>query len=977
MSIGDRPSIPATDYRARTNAAENRATDANDDWRARLPEADRPPAAPVGRRDGGNGAGRPRTGPAASDTGSWEHSPTTAERLAADPTTTERLSPPLDTVDVDDRDARPVARPPHPFVSPFEPLPEWTLDTSLRARPAETDAAARAFDEAVARRDAMPLHLQPHYQSAVDRAGITLEHAVQAEISDARRDRPGTSAADETRRLGRDIVTRQVAGSAGAAETAAVVERLTLDVEADAEVAAALDDIGRADSPEQAFERLDTHVTAASPEARTRLLDEPAVDDLLDDVAAVAAAPLDELDDPEHTPQALVDETLWNLEARLPSGVDPDLAARLVARVQPALERAEVANVARNAEYGTDTPLVDESSIGPLGRLSDRVDGASDGQRRIDALARLAEDTMARPDAWLRGRSPDVANGEGLPLALALLRLADADPDIDSGAVLDRILDDYAYYVDDSEGPVATSIAAYAEHTEELNVYLTFFVPPDASPEVREELTADYLESRDQAWHDRLAELELDIAAHGANAHLMREQLTDLPPELAHRTDATETRLMAIAGGDNFTIITTTAANRHPELLTDIDIGEAIGFLHDARRATGRSPLGLSRSLESLANARFQNTIADAIGELDPLDVASVRDARVAINGLRTPAIADAWGIDPETRDAALDALLETLPDSKGRFVSRQSAEVAFEQLDETLDGLEKFGATDPLGVAFRAIGLANGAVSVYGSIDALASDPTLERAARAFVDGAGLLRDGVVTLGDVGVLGKDNFLLRRFGAGTTAGRLLGTAGLALGAVSVIRDIEEGDWSQAAVGTIGLGGAAWATFGASAYAGPWGIGIALGAAAFSIGIDQYRRVIDSNRYTGVEARDALDVVGFDEDAQFSLADRSGEGFGAVQLLYRYGKLHGLDGAETIEWINALPKEQLDFVRDRLHHTLDKYDGDVERFAATADEDGYVTSVIESSPNPPLYALTPLSAASADAILEAEGIPLPA
>ena len=219
--------------------------------------------------------------------------------------------------------------------------------------------------------------------------------------------------------------------------------------------------------------------------------------------------------------------------------------------------------------------------------------------------------------------------------------------------------------------------------------------------------------------------------------------------------------------------------------------------------------------------------------------------------------------------------------------------------------------------------------------------------AVQAAVDDIAFAQTATEFATELGFVADDGVLATRFGSNTTVGKLLGAAGLAIGTVGVFQELHEGDYLQAGVGAIGVGGSALALFGSASWAGPVGIGVAAFATVGSLGINQYRSVAESNRFTGEEARKFFAHAGSDEEAARALADRSGEGYSPVPILIKYATSHDLSTQEAIDWINSLDKSDLDFLRDRLHYTLDEVDGNIEEFAQTYESDEAVLSSAEN------------------------------
>ena len=795
----------------------------------------------------------------------------------------------------------------------------------------QVEAAVVQLEEAIDTRDAVPPHLQGYYQGQVNAARDNLEHAIHDEIESI--PLPPYSYDPDAVTLQQKIDT----GNAIAAEytnepiIGDEVQRAVDSVIADYEVEDTLETLEDAGSSQQALGILDDVYADLSPTAQDRIRSEQRVQEIFDDIATDATQPLHE----PSTDFNLMSDVLIsadNLDQALSDIDNPDLAAEVVTRTLPAFDNAIALQHERDDSFGIYDGLMFDETLNILGSVSDRIIGADNERVAMDGLTRLALQSGPGIKADYAG-IPDTSDGSGIALATSIIKSLETDPDPDfpdlAVRATDKLIEDYGQYI---EGPVAESIEEYAEHTEELNFYISAF-PTDLPPEQLQSAIEEYVENKGPEWQAELTRLEANVADHGVN--LLRG--SEMISEVTHVTDDGAEKLTDVASQDNFVNAVSIASGSHPERLAEIDIDAALTFVSTLK--LGNKTIGLGRRL---ANAHVQGVVAQAIGDVSPTDPASIAAARSAINSLRSEQFAEVWEIDGGLAelDKAVEALEGTLPD--GGVIDVDEISTRFSEYEDELSGLKAFEANQPLGFAFRSLGLASSVQGAISSTSAFFDDPSLESGIKAAVADISFAQQATQFATELGIVADDSALALRFGSNATVGKLLGVAGIALGTVGVVRDLQDRDFLQAGLGAAGIGGGALALFGSASWAGPVGVAIGVLAAAGSLGVDQFRTVAESNKYTGEEARAFFRHAGFDPVAARALADRSGEGYSPVPALLHYGKLNGLSTEETIDWINSIDKEELDRARDFFHHQLDHTDGSLEDFDA---EDAQTTNIV--------------------------------
>lgn len=655
------------------------------------------------------------------------------------------------------------------------------------------------------------------------------------------------------------------------------------------------------------------------------------------------------------------------------AGMDPAAAARTAELALPAFEQVlggeqGLMRYINFPEGNLDSVALVEA----LARFSDSVAGSSSGDLVIDDFAGLLANAYGPGNSMLQ--MPLQENGVGLSLSLAI-----AGHGVRNGAdtgtfpPLDPINEALDGYVDRTVSP---AVQAYTEHTQELN-WLLQNLGSGATPEQLQQATQAYIEAN-PGWAERRDELQAEVARVGGQLLSHIEALRDLPAGVGDHSADAEARIKALLENPSTGFAIATAAGTDPEMAAKLDLPELISF---------SATLGLGdngqKVITSLANAHVQHNVLGSLATLDTTDPNALANARTQIATLRNPDVALALGLDPAQLgqlDSAVDELQRTLPQT-GETLSQADIEARLNRLNTQLNQLSAFRNNQPLGQVFRGIGVAAGIASLAGAVGNFVNNPSFNNAVISLGHAAGLsaaLGDLATGLGAI----PEGSPWARFSTSAAVGRVLGTVGLALGVAGVVDSLGKGDLAQAGLGAVGVGGGALAIFGTTSWAGPVGLTIGLVAAAASFGLNIFR----ANQAEG-ELEDAsrpfLQSLGFDETAAAVLSDFSGDGYSSVGLLMRYGELQGLSPQETVQWVNGIPEQELENLRDVLNYVADDLDGNYESFGtqtpddARFDDETYAQLVEDNPGHLIAGSLPPASAPRLSVALEAMGIGVPA
>lgn len=700
----------------------------------------------------------------------------------------------------------------------------------------------------------------------------------------------------------------------------AIAEAVT-SLRIDLEVDALFDSVGTGGDIAQRLQRLSNGLDGASDELHDRVTADARTDALLGEAATDIEARLEGIDgirDEERIGK--VNDALAGLEEVL-TGLDPELGTGLVERVAPSLMRAaegvEIAGVMVDGMWA--------EGWGSMARIADLVADGEDSDTAIESLADLMLHTGIGPGnhaIYL----PLSERGEGLSLYLTVAGVAARDNDhIDPDFMLDQVvqsLDDYY------AGTFQDAFDAYVEHSEELG-WKVNNLGASMDPEQLQAAIDDHIDNAGPEWTEQLEALEATLAGHGVQALRHIHALGSPPASLAGHQDRLEDRLGTLADNGAAALAVSVAVSGSSDrsgqqLLNELpDIPEAITLLQGAQLAN-RVP-GL---VKALADAHVTHSVLPSIDSLDLSNPSSVEAVRSQLDSLRSGDFAQAWSVDRDQLDSAVDALEAVLDLPDG---SPDAIAAGLSEYDQRLQNLGGFSNETPLGQAFRGVGLALGLIGLTQRTANFADDPSVLEGAQVLVDAAGVTQQ----VGDLATgLGwvSDSSALGRLAGNANLGKVLGGIGIAFSLVGVVSDVSEGDLTSAGLGTLGIAGSGLATFGKAAWAGPVGTAVGLIAAGGSVYVSHRRHQEAITRFETEASQRFLSHAGFTDSAAAALIDQSGQGLSPVPYLFAYGEAHGFSSGEVVEYINSLSSDELVRLRSVAHREMDRLEGGVSDLA---------------------------------------------
>lgn len=676
-------------------------------------------------------------------------------------------------------------------------------------------------------------------------------------------------------------------------------------------------------SPEEAFPKFSSDFASATPEVQHVLLRSEDAKALIDKAANWASKPL-----ADYQPEEAISEqgdaatTMRNLE-RLTDGADPRLAVKLLSSAMPVIEAA---NSRKQEKIGGD--LIGMNGQTDLMTIIDRISGSPGADALIERFASLG------------GYGPNsipmaIANGSRLdyPIAVAV-ESAPASSDF----VVRNIVPQVKQY---ASARVNQDVIAYSEHMQELR-WLISNHGGTMSPEQLTKAIDDYKKDKGPEWVATEQRLEDSIAASGEKLLRQLTSLGNLPPELASQRQAVDDEIGKILSDEKSAMAVEIAMKKNPALLDSPAVLNLMGY---QARLTDRG----RKLAEEATTQIIRRRVLPSFTDLQTGDPAALGKAKAGLQGLKDGGLSRMLGIPEADMNRAIDAVERSLPEP-GETIEQARAKMT--ALDGELNGLKSssgvrsFANTTGPGQMLRLIGLAATGASVANSANAAQNSPSLRSNLKVVIDAVGLGQRTTELLGGMDLLRSDSSAVKHFGSSSRpAVKFLGALSGGFDAWIAFDYFKGGDPLMGSLSAAAAGGTIMAALGTGTMFGPAGL-VIVGAAVIGQMIVADTR--ESNRYMTDTSGRFLAHTGLNETAAGVLVDQSGDGYSPVPILARYAELRGFrldqsdDRRQFVDWLNGIPKDDLEKLRDNLHHTLDEIDGDLTRLPARAGSDDRYT-----------------------------------
>jgi hypothetical protein len=571
-------------------------------------------------------------------------------------------------------------------------------------------------------------------------------------------------------------------------------------------------------TPQEKLDSLKANLQGQSPEVVARVMQDPAVQKMLQDGARWVDEPYKGVSasDAKENQQAALDAS--QRLADLTSGLPPEYATVIVQQSMPTIQK--IAGV--DANY---------SGSGAFTNLSKVVDSLGDNPTAQNLTKQIAQAYGNQFNTW-EGRFDDpnggivkytVGTGASPTLSLALASQLQAQGKNDqAGAVLRSI----ERGVEDLQGQVKKDTDEYNELTKNLNWVVTNS-KGKLTPDQLQKAITRYIADQPQDWKDKLQDVENRMMADGKALGADIGTLNNVPQDMKSLAPDAFANLEKNVGENETTDHALQwVATRDPSIFEG-EKGEGLMSFITEEVHKGKDVAG------TWAQAYISGHVLPAVKDLNPSDPASVAKANQALSDLQK----HASGLLGLPQDE-VDRNINKLKDIVHTLQTTKSVATALDNISELDDTKQELGElkemtldSGPAGLAFRVLGLAiSGAVFVNSTSEAL-QDPSVTKTLGAMASSVGLAQDAVEFGTSIGALDEDGTLAKL--AGTPADKLFGVLNIAYFAAAAYQD--RSNTPVMAFDLSGAAGATLATFGEALGAGSWAGPVGWGVTILAVG----------------------------------------------------------------------------------------------------------------------------------------------
>ncbi|QWP77357.1 hypothetical protein J5226_02830 [Lysobacter sp. K5869] len=751
-----------------------------------------------------------------------------------------------------------------------------------------------------------------------------LKAAVKAEMQSryqAEFDARPTGAVYDTAAIdgyGRSIAERYADNPAARAGIEAVSKDIRIDYEVEFTVM-----VAKAGDPKSVVSLLKDQWSKISPEAQQRLSTSVELGQLINEkIKPYVSEPFKGVDAGNRDPKALqgpADESSKRL-AELVDGLPPALAQAVVTQnIDTVMRITDVKPMYAGEKFGG-------SSYANMARIAESLGDTPEG---LSLRSDIAASYVAHSGDW-RGQGipfqENIANavrdgiGPGLALDMAKQLQAKGENEL-AGAFLGGVSHGAELLQQRIEG----NLGDYKDMMGELARLLKYSegLPPDKLNKA----VNDYLAAKgkdDPDWLSKYQSLEKNLGADARSLQEALAGLNSLPESVKATNPGLMDKIKSIANDDDTLQAFGLAAGSDDRFLVGRD-ADSTAALFDTTKVSKEGAEYLKRLASQAINQNAMSVFAD----VDPADPASIADGKTKLEGLSRQ-YAGALGKDAEQYGRAIGELEKLLDVPAG---DTQAMATQLNRFHTELQGIEGFGAKQPAGITFRALGVAAAGLAFAKSTSDAISDPTWANQIGAFGDAAGLVKDARDLLSNPAMQAVDRNSPAAMEALENGLKRFENVNKVLGVVSAVGDVaklvdallsdrplkgvEAGLYGLGATGTVVM---ALSTGPVGALVGSVMIGVSVfGQASLGDYRDHQQKINGSIEF--------LKNAGFDADAAAVLSDQGEDEYylsvPTVPLIMqaardnRIGAGRPLDGQEAIDYINAMPRDELQVMVNRM------------------------------------------------------------
>jgi LysM repeat protein len=738
--------------------------------------------------------------------------------------------------------------------------------------------------------------------------------------------------------------------------------------------------------PNKALKVLDTGYAHASQPVKDAVLADPNAGKILDAVARQANQPLTQKPANGILPEGQALQALNRL-SQATQGLDKGLAGAVVDRAAPAYQAFQ-----KNPANG-GMPVLGMQGMTELMNLSGRIAGTPQGD---DAIKRFATTGAWNTDAVVNSIGAGADPAYAIEVARQI-KASGQDPSIVVQAIDNGVATGDQTKIAQGASPAATLDIAHRMQAAGLDASGVMKAATDGTQQFKDKVKSDvgklakqdselawlvqndgagmtpqqlnnavdsYRIQKGPAWQKQETALRQQVADDGSKLTQQMIALNQAAPQIKGAQQTVDSTLKTIANDPSAGLAISTAIQSDPNLA---EPGKAANVA-DIFTLSKVGDIGRKFTNEMGAAFVRRNVLSKLQG-IDLNDPASVAQVKQAIHSMDSEGFARLIGVSPNDTKKAV-AALDTAVDRVAAHPDQ--ADAALQDLGTTLNrdaSLTKaFNKTTVPGQLLRgvAVGFAGASlINSYGKFRANPSDP--QNDIKLLTDSAGFAQKNSELLVGLGAVDKQS-AIGQFGgewklAGrATAGDLLTGISAVLDGVSAVRSgfgigtqQDTGNAIFSATSSVGGLMAVAPAFGAAAWLGPVGLGV---AAVGVVGNTIYNDVKDAHQYEGASAS-FLKAAGYDGAAAQALSKQDGvisgaSGAAQMPFLAKYAEMKHLNPTQLQNWVNSLTPDQVQHLSERLLQTAGDAHGEASQFTNGPPQTAIISG---GSPYPAIIILT--------------------
>lgn len=461
-----------------------------------------------------------------------------------------------------------------------------------------------------------------------------------------------------------------------------------------------------------------------------------------------------------------------------------------------------------------------------LATLYNALAGTPGGEQVQQQIAStIANQQQNNPVALQRTLNQAIQDGADPKLALAVASEMEANGKHDAaqevvGAVKAGVLGYQKITLKDD-------MQAYAKQTEELNQMLQN-LGPGTTQEQRQKLVDAYIKGKGKDWQDQLkADKDKIIAdVRRLDSDLVALKTENMPDNLK-QFGISDDAFRQLGDDETTRQAVQFVAEQDPGVFGGEEGGEAAKLWVEIGHKS-------KDFVEAMGKAYVAGNVLPSLSHINPNDPASVAKARQTLEDFRGTA-SKMLGIPQGEVDKGIDKLESVLTSLKSESIEDAMAGKGINALGATekeLNGLKELVfSNEGAGLAFRSLAFGITGAALINQTGKTIDDPSVQNILGTAAFALDLAPSKTAFTSTIQALDK-NGVLERWGVGAAGltEKFIGVINIAYFAAGAVNGFEKGDYPTAIFSTIGVGGAALATFGGEeilgGLAGPIGIAIA-------------------------------------------------------------------------------------------------------------------------------------------------------